>query len=453
MSLRDQINLRIVLTSLLILLLGGCFDIWLARGSVSKEIASSLNLAAQLIQVNFPKARQGGVDINDWLPSFVSLEQTRHLHIELQQADGGVVKFTADPKPEAADSPPDWFVKLVASDYPSLRQQVATVGGTVTLLIAADPMDEISEAWQESRAFFLSLCALSALTFLAANLVFNRAFKAIAMIVNGLQAIEQGEYRQKLPVFAAQEFARIAKAINHLTDVLDAAQRENSALALHSLRIQEEERRRLSQELHDELGQSLTAIKVMAVTLEKPMADSRKISAQISQVCDHLLAVVRSMMRHLHPLALAELGLKAGLEDLLGHWNSRYPDLALGLECPDSVDGLDPAVAIQVYRVAQECLTNIVRHAGAGNATVRLDLSPGDGLTLQVADDGRGCGDVAGRPGFGLLGMRERIKSLGGCFTVESLPGQGTCVTATIPLPGAFCKRTVKEMGFKPRLD
>ncbi len=440
MSLRDQINLHIVLTSLLILLLGGAFAIWQARGAVSREIASSLNLAAQLIQVNFPNARPGGVDIGAWLPRFVSLEQTRHLHIELRQANGEVVKFTADPNPEAAaDNPPNWFVKLVASDYPSLSQRVATVGGgTVTLLIAADPMDEIGEAWQESRAFFLSVCGLAVLTFLAANLAFNRAFKAIAVIVDGLQAVERGEYRQKLPDFAAQEFARIAKAINRLTAVLATAQRENSALALHSLRIQEEERRRLSQELHDELGQSLTAIKVMAVTLEKPKADSLKISAQISQVCDQLLAVVRSMMRHLHPLALAELGLKAGLEDLLGHWASRHPGLALSLDCPDSVDNLDPAITIQVYRVVQECLTNIVRHADADNATVRLDLSPDTGLILQVSDDGRGCAEAAGRPGFGLLGMRERINSLGGRFAVESPPGQGARITAIIPVPGAF---------------
>ncbi len=436
MSLRGQVNLRIVLTSLLMLLIGGSVAVWQSRGSVNREVASSLNLAAQLIQVNFPQARPGGIDLDTWLPRFISLEQTRHLRIELKQADGGVVKFTADPKPEAADDPPHWFVKLMASDYPSLTQQVITADGTAaTLLIAADPMDEIAEAWQESRVFFLSVCGLAGLTFLAANLVFNRAFKAIAVIVKSLQALEQGEYRQKLPVFTAQEFARIAQAINHLTEVLAAAQRENSALAAHSLRIQEEERRRLSQELHDELGQSLTAIKVMAVTLEKPKADRLTISVQISQVCDHLLAVVRSMMRHLHPLALAELGLKAGLEDLLGHWTARHPGLALRLDCPDSLDNLDPAIAIHVYRVVQECLTNTVRHADAGNATVSLDRLPGGGLRVQVSDDGRGFKQAAGSPGFGLLGMRERIKSLGGRFQIDSLPGQGTRVTATIPLP------------------
>jgi len=102
------------------------------------------------------------------------------------------------------------------------------------------------------------------------------------------------------------------------------------------------------------------------------------------------------------------------------------------------VDDLDPSITIQVYRVVQECLTNIVRHADAGNALVRLNLAPGTGLTVRVSDDGRGCAEAAGRSGFGLLGMRERVKSLGGRFTVESLPGQGTCVIATIPLPGAL---------------
>ena len=122
---------------------------------------------------------------------------------------------------------------------------------------------------------------------------------------------------------------------------MDAGQQENRALAQHSLAIQEDERQRLSQELHDELGQSLTAIKVMAATAERSQmggrADIKPTTDAIINVCDHLMTVVRSMMHQLHPLVLTELGLKATMEDLLNHWAIRNPALKLTIDCPDEV--------------------------------------------------------------------------------------------------------------------
>lgn len=434
MSLRHQINLRIILTSLMILVLGGAVAVWQARTAVSKEIDSSLNLAAQLIQLNFPQGGQSAVDVGTWLPRFVSLEQTRHLHIQLQKASGEVLRFSAVPK-HISDAPPTWFVSLVSAQYPDVGQQVTTADGQqLTLIIRADPIDEISEAWKESRAFFVSLCVMALLTFCAVNLVFKKAFQAIAVIVDGVAAIGQGHYRQKLPDFAIQEYDQIAKAINHLTEVLDAAQQENTALTLHSLQIQEEERQHLSQELHDELGQSLTAIKVMAVTAKNPQADTGQITDTIISICDHLIAVVRSMMRHLHPLVLAELGLKATLEDLLNHWADRQPGLAVTLHCDDAVDLLPTAMTIQLFRVVQECLTNIVRHAEASEASVRLEIRDGKQLCLAIADNGQGCTLANLKAGFGLLGMRERIKSLGGDFSIDTQAQQGLRISAIIPL-------------------
>lgn len=436
MSLRFQINLRIVLTSLLILVLGGSVAIWQARGAVSKEIDSSLNLAAQLIQLNFPQAQQTAFDVSAWLPRFVSLEQTRHLHIHVKKTNGEIVKFAAGQKRiDTSDQPPQWYVNLVTADYPSIEQQLITADGEhITLLIQADPLDEISEAWKESQAFFISLWVMAALTFFAVNLVFNKAFKAITVIVDSLKAIEQGQYQQKLPEFATQEYDHIAKAINHMTDVMDAAHKENSALTLHSLQIQEAERQHLSQELHDELGQSLTAIKVMAVTAKKPQADVAQIADSVISICDHLIAVVRSMMRQLHPMVLTELGLKATLEDLLNHWATRQPDLTITLLCSEEIDQLDAQVTIQLFRVVQECITNIVRHAKASEAYINLAIDAQQQLVLEITDNGLGCTPDSIKAGFGLLGMRERIRSLGGEFAIFTAPEQGLRIKTTIPL-------------------
>ena len=420
----------------MILLLGGFFAIWQARGAVSKEIKSSQNLAAQLIKLNFPQSGQTVFDVSAWLPRFVSLEQTRHLKIHLQQPSGEIVKFIgAQNRMISADRPPHWFINLVSQAFPDQEQQLMTADGKyIKLIIEADPLDEITEVWQETCTFFASLLGMTLLTFLAINIAFNKAFKATGLIVNGLQAIEQGSYQQKLPDFSTQEYDQIAKAINHLTDVLEATHKENSALTLHSLQIQEDERQHLSQELHDELGQSLTAIKVMAVTAKNRQADTEQINDAIIGICDHLIGVVRSMMRNLHPLVLTELGLKATLEDLLNYWSSRNPELHFTLNCSDEVDKLEAKIAIQIFRVVQECVTNIVRHAQATEVIIDLEISTKQELTLKVTDNGQGCSIEKIKTGFGLLGMRERIKSLGGEFAIKTQSQQGMCVTASIPL-------------------
>ncbi|MGZ4970648.1 MAG: sensor histidine kinase, partial [Methylobacter sp.] len=250
-----------------------------------------------------------------------------------------------------------------------------------------------------------------------------------------------GQYQQKLPDFSIQEYDSIAKAINHMTGELDKSRRENRALTQHTLEIQEDERQRLSQELHDELGQSLTAIKVMAVTAGRSQAgaigsDIKQTTDSIVSICDHLMTVVRSMMHQLHPLVLTELGLKATMEDLLNHWSTRNPELKLTIACPDEVDDLEQKITIQVFRIVQECLTNIVRHAQAKQASISLKIEhqPEKTLKLQVSDDGQGCAVDKIKTGFGLLGMRERINSLGGEFAIQTRPRQGMSIIATIPL-------------------
>lgn len=447
MSLRYQINLRILISSLCVLLVGGSIAIWQARNAVDKEVDSSINLAVQLIKFGFSQAPLAPNSETNWLSQFNELKKIRHLSIQLK-APSGEISNVANKNQQTnyQEKPPQWFVALVEGQHPKAEHQITAFGGKqLTLIIQANPLDEITEVWQESLDFFGSLFLLTLFTFLAVNLAFNKALNSITVIVNALKVIETGQYQQKLPDFSIQEYDNIAKAINHMTGELNTIQQENRALTQHSLEILEDERQRLSQELHDELGQSLTAIKVMAVTAERSQAGAVGTGAGIKQatdaiisICDHLMTVVRSMMHQLHPLVLTELGLKAAMEDLLNHWALRNPALKLTLNCPDEVDTLEQKISIQVFRVVQECLTNIIRHAQATQADISLDIArlPTNGRTLclRVTDDGQGCAADNIKTGFGLLGIRERIYSLGGELTIQTQPQQGMNIIATIPL-------------------
>jgi two-component system sensor histidine kinase UhpB len=434
-SLRYQITGRILCSALVILVLAGTLALWQARAAVNKEIDSSVNLAVQLM--NFGFSRMGSSD-NDWLRAIQSLNQTRHLSIQLQTPAGAVLARMDRPPKKAEDRlPPNWFIHLVGGKQTKTEHTVATVDGKqYRLVMQANPLDEITEVWEEAITFLASFFLLTLLIFLAVHLVFDKALKAIQTIVEALKLIETGDYRHTLPAFAVQEYDAIAKAINHMTGELNKARLENRALTQHSLAIQEDERKHLAQELHDELGQSLTAIKVMAVTATQPGADIRQSTGTIVDVCNHLVTVVRSMMRQLHPLVLTELGLTAALEDLLNHWDARNPDLKFTLHCDKNIDSLSADITIQVFRIVQECLTNIVRHAEADSAEVALSIErlPEPALTLTVNDDGRGCAPDLLKKGFGLLSIKERVNSLNGDVKTTTYPSRGMRIDVRIPV-------------------
>ena len=202
----------------------------------------------------------------------------------------------------------------------------------------------------------------------------------------------------------------------------------------------EEERRSIARELHDELGQCVTAIRTIGAAISnRTRADSPEVyqSAQtIVEVAGHIYDVVHGIIRRLRPSALDNLGLSEALEEWTTTWRERYPEIDVVLELSGDLDDLGEAVNITVYRIVQECLTNVVRHAAATCARISVARAD-DQLEVTVRDNGRGLGErnASEAARFGLMGMRERIEGLSGRFEIESRPGEGLCVRAWIPLP------------------
>jgi PAS domain S-box-containing protein len=200
----------------------------------------------------------------------------------------------------------------------------------------------------------------------------------------------------------------------------------------------EEERRAIARELHDELGQCVTAIKTIGTAIANRTKDAGNdihSSAQtIVNVASHIYDVVHGIIRQLRPSALDHLGLREAVEDLVNIWRSRHPGIECELKLEGDIDGLGEAINITVYRVIQECLTNVLRHAQAQHARVEVRRD-GDTLRVSVRDNGQGLrGGEADTERFGLMGMRERVQGIGGDFVLESQPGAGLTVTAIIPV-------------------
>jgi signal transduction histidine kinase len=238
---------------------------------------------------------------------------------------------------------------------------------------------------------------------------------------------------------ARQEIARRTLAETQLA----AALADNRRLAQQYVELQEAERKALARELHDELGQYLNVIKLDAVGLRDDQRASSAATHQrtsaIVENCNHIHGVLATLIRELRPTGLDELGLAAAVEHCVQTWRTRLPDVSLRLEISGDFTTLPKSIAVTLYRLVQEALTNVAKHAAAHQVAIRLERAGDDGvggerIEVTVADDG--VGTAAGIPtrGLGLIGMRERVMALRGELAFASMPGKGFELSARIPV-------------------
>jgi two-component system sensor histidine kinase UhpB len=221
---------------------------------------------------------------------------------------------------------------------------------------------------------------------------------------------------------------------------LEALLQENRRLAHQYLQAQEAERKSIARELHDELGQYLNAIKTDAVSIQEQVAGPAAAAVDaIIRHTDHLHAVVRDLIRELRPVALDDLGLQAALEHYLENCRQRMPRVRFNVALEGDLDSLTEPLNLTIYRLTQEALTNISRHAHASRVDIRVTRTgpateASDSVTFSITDDGRGVDETQLHRGLGLIGMRERVDMLGGEWKITTGPGQGFSLFARIPI-------------------
>jgi signal transduction histidine kinase len=212
-----------------------------------------------------------------------------------------------------------------------------------------------------------------------------------------------------------------------------------SRLSAGAVKVQEDERRRIARELHDEVGQALTAVSLELTAAAQKLQDSGgdELLGDARALADGALRTVRDLSQLLHPSVLEDLGLSAALRSLLRGFERRT-GIEVTLVDDSASTRAAPEVERAIYRIVQEAVTNVARHARARRMSVRVSRSPGR-LTVVIEDDGVGFetgapGEESRQPGLGLLGMRERISQLKGSLAVDSTPGHGTRLIVVVPL-------------------
>ncbi|GGI23236.1 sensor histidine kinase [Bradyrhizobium guangdongense] len=425
-----------------------------AYRSVDRATAASAQRVAQALQglywhellLRSSRMREHLVPVPEWRTLETMKLISPGVCVEFQPA-------TAFEKPLCGQSqgigrtPPRWFASVVPTFLGSHAEVVRPVSPRAaaagTVVATPDEAASISLAWEYILNVIDVALLMAAAIALLASLAIAHTLAPARAIVLALQRMARGQYRTRLPRFRSMELSMIGGAVDALGSRLEEATEQRAALTRRLIEIRDDERRALARELHDEFGQNLSAILAFANTIETASAQQAKDNGiaqdahMISQATHHLMASLRDALKRLRNPLPEELGLEASLVNLVDSWRSQsatQPTIQLDLK-GDLADISGPA-ATTAYRVAQECLTNAVRHGAAREISLRVERRAGedDALLIRVEDDGGGdAARVERSAGFGLTGIRERVTAAGGSLSILPARG-GLSVAATIPL-------------------
>jgi two-component system sensor histidine kinase UhpB len=443
LSLRFRINLLLALVLTLGLAVNVARLVLDAGPRVQAEDQSVTRLAREFVETIVggldeaadPEARLSQI-IGD-------LKRLRHVSIIWQ------VDRNAAPAAEESEaiSVPAWFVALVHPAKTSVSVPLAIKGRHSELVITSIPNDEIAEVWDEIFTQLAVGSAVALALFLITMIVVGRALAPLESLSQAMSAIEAGSYHINIQPGGAPELAAICAKLNHLAATLGKAVEEKRELAARAVSLQDLERQDIARELHDEFGPYLFALRVhagalmrLAKTAAQPEAEGvRKHGSAILEQVNQLQQFTRRILERLRPVGLADLGLREALCALQRLWSESYPDVAIETDISRELGATGETADLTIYRVVQEALTNVFRHAKA--TAVNVSIQPADppaGLQgnrdyalVRVRDNGRGLKPDA-KFGFGLTGMRERILALGGTLTVASSEA-GVTIEALVP--------------------
>ncbi len=456
MALWQKLSLRARLNALLALVMALGLVINIARllleaaPRVAAEDQSVVRLARGFVETLVSDLNEA-TDPEARLDQIVEgLKQLRHVSITREQHPAASGGSTALAPPGISGEPrqvPEWFVTLIHPEQTTVRVPIVVNGRSLgPLVITSHPTDEIAEIWDGIVTQLEIGSAIAAALLLITMTVVNRALQPIKSLADAITSIEAGLYDTRVSPSGSPELAAICRKLNHLASVLETATEDKRRLAERVVSLQDDERKEIARDLHDEFGPYLFALRAHASSLTQ-LADTgepdldalRKHIGAMSDQVNALQQFNRRILERLRPVGLAELGLADALAALLRLWHETHPGVVIETSISPSLHAGGETAELTIYRIIQEALTNVFRHARATHVDIRVEparpVRPGtvetEATLVRVCDNGAGLA-TDHRQGFGMIGMRERVLALGGTMTVASTT-HGVTVEALVP--------------------
>jgi two-component system, NarL family, sensor histidine kinase UhpB len=447
MTLRLKINLIVGLLSLLMVVGVLTLQFRTTRDAVKEEVVAANKVAGQLLnRTALLYASQGAPAMLDFLQG---VGRVRANEITLFDAAGKELYRSPASPYKAGREAPVWFDQIVSPARS--EQSIAFPDGRI--VVRSNASRAVLDAWDA----MLPLAAGAALLLVAVHLLVywavGRAIKPFGRIVQALGEVQAGRFDVLLPALPGREAAAIGASFNRMVGVL----RENIATERRAAQAErqlsdsrelarwmdghiEQERRMIARELHDELGQSVTAIRSMALSVAQRVQASDPTSEQaarlIADESSRLYDAMHGLIPRLTPLVLDNFGLGDALADLIERMQASHPGLAIDSRIVLPPSPMPAELTLALYRAAQEGLTNAIRHGQATRVQLVLQGSD-DELQLTLADNGRGLpeGGVAREGHYGLRWLTERVEGLGGQVALAAGDhGSGARLLVTVPM-------------------
>ena len=451
---RTQLLVAIGAINLLAVIVAGAVSILNTRTATRVEIEASLEVAQRFVEATIKDlSAQGKIDqLNEELP--LQLKHLRHVRIMFMDEIGQltfVSPWSAQGEGAGIEPyVPAWFASLVRPQLVGRAVRVVTVEGASPVVIVGEPADEIAEAWQDFSSLAVVLLSLNVIVLAVLYVVLGRVLDPLASLSKGMLNLEDGHYATRLSRPKVKELAVITERFNMLAGALDTAREENARLYRQLITVQEEERRAIANELHDEAGPCLFGITANASSIQNladqlPDNRTREISRRVGEIlsiAERLKLLNRALLKKLRPGPLGRVKLAELLDELIVGFQRRHPGTHVTTSFGNLAESYGEAIDLTLYRCIQEGITNAIRHGKAEHLTVDLAEEPAPRrsgkrsaakLCLCIGDDGKGIAPATPK-GFGLSTMTERVRSLGGSCTIESAPSKGTMIHVEIPV-------------------
>lgn len=454
MNLKTHLMTRMAVIASLCLVVSAGYVLWAGARDLQRNSNRLLEVVARQLETQLMKIA-AGYDRPDRFPYLDPLLESGLLAgscIRYVDPQGKITQSSCRGS-DHVQSAPAWFAALYRAWFDPGRefgrdlQWRGKAYGKVTVM--ADAGTQIAEAWHAVRA----LLGLTAITVLALCLLvyfaMARALRPARDILLGIERLERGDLSVRLPQFELIELQRVSAGFNRLAAGLEQTILERAELMRKLVNLQEEERRFIARELHDEFGQCLAAINAIASgltqTAERTCPELVGEGERLARTGAHMMEMLRNMLQRLRPIGIEELGLVDSIKGLVTQWKGG--ETQIELEVVGSFDHVPEAIAVGVYRLVQECLTNVSKHARATQVRVKLERSAPrqghmrhaeDSIDVVVEDNGTAdASALALSPKLGLLGMRERVAALGGKLILQARQSNGLMVRAVLPIAPA----------------
>jgi signal transduction histidine kinase len=431
---------RLSLRTRLLLPLGLMFAVALLAGGVSLRSFAT----AQLMEETEPAARSAravAAALNDALRAATNPQATLDAFVQPLGASA-TIRFRRlgtdlDVNASEVQTPtgPDWFVRLLAIPEFKAAFPVMIEGRQVgDIVFAPDMSADIYEKWIGFLAIACSGITLMLLTGAIAHFAARSALRPLQSLGDGLTRMRSGDYEQPIAPAGPPEIRKSAQEANELARTLNRLSQDNRSLLRRIVSLQDDERQDMARELHDELGPLLFGIRANTVALLESIpsgqAKLRRAAEGIVQSVETLQQANRRILDRLRPLYIQELGLERSIQTLLQNVKAQAGDLKVTSQIDPTLNEVDGLLSQTIYRVIQEAVTNVLRHARANAMHVAADIDDRE-VIVEISDDG--IGFPADRMfGRGLTGMLERARALSG--TLELLREEGrTCVRCRLP--------------------